>query len=286
MKKTLSLLLVLLFLLALPLGAFAENAAEKGLAAIRETGWEDMLVLPKDESYLDEWKTLYCRKAFRAPCLAVERVAALHTGYMKMPFLYEGTEVTVVAEENDMSCILYRSSDNELYAGWIQSIRLLDEFPGKCITLGEAPEDGFTFRNGITLRWSGEGWRTAEQYISRQYSILSEEVRNCVGFTLEYQLIAENTYKWDCIYGPREIYVRSGGEWTWVGTFAYPEKGTVKVQVWLDSPMDIDAIGTNALCGAPDVYEFRQTAADFAVMDGQEGSQTAEPVPEQKEGPA
>ena len=265
-------MLILILLLSVPHRAFAaSSAAEKGLAAIRETGWADTIVLPNEESYLEEWKTLYARKAFRAPCLAVERVAALQTGFMRMPFLYEGTEVTVVAEENDMSCILYRSSDNERYVGWIQSIRLLEEFPGETRTLGEAPGEAFSLRNDVTLKWSGEGWRTADQYVSRQYSVLSEEVKNCVGFTLEYQLIAENTYKWDCIYGPREIYVRSGDEWTKVGEFAYPEKGTVKVQLWLDHPMDIDAIGTNALCGAPDVFEFRQTAADFAVLaDGEE----------------
>lgn len=107
------------------------EAAERGLAAIQETRFPEYLVLPKEESYLKEWKTGYARKAFKAPCLRVERISQLKTGRQVMPYIYEGVEATVVAEENNMSCMIYRGNDNQLYAGWIQSIRLLDEFPGQ-----------------------------------------------------------------------------------------------------------------------------------------------------------
>ncbi len=269
MKRLTALFLVLL-IIALPCTAFAEEtsgmtqeeAAERGLAAIQATGWADSLVLPKEESYLKEWKTGYARKAFKAPCLRVERVSALRTGRQVMPYLYEGTEATVVAEENDMSCIIYRGSDNRLYAGWIQSIRLLDEFPGERHTVGEKPSGELSFRDDITLDWSRCRWLTTQQ----NYSVLSEEVKNCVGFTLEYQIIAENTAVWDNILGPRKIYVKSGGEWIEVGDFPYPDFGAVRVQVWLDEPMDIDAVGTIAQCRQPDIFWFRQSVTDFAVL--------------------
>ena len=136
MKKLLSFLLSLTMLLSFSCMSSADSdAAERGRAAIEATGWGDVLVLPQEESYLSEWKTLYARKAFKAPCLRVERISALHTGRQVMPYLYEGVEATVVAEENDMSCILYRGNDNQLYAGWIQSIRLLEEFPGEQYTV-------------------------------------------------------------------------------------------------------------------------------------------------------
>lgn len=237
------------------------EAAERGLAAIQETRFPEYLVLPKEESYLKEWKTGYARKAFKAPCLRVERISQLKTGRQVMPYIYEGVEATVVAEENNMSCMIYRGNDNQLYAGWIQSIRLLDEFPGSIYTVGKEPDGEYTTRKDITVDWSKKSWLTTQQ----NYSVLSEEVKNCRGFTLEYQIIAENTSNWNSILGDRIIYVKSGDEWTEVGSFAYPDFGAVKIHVYLDKPMDIDAVGTIADCTQPNIFRFRQTAYDFLV---------------------
>ena len=237
------------------------EAAERGLAAIRETRFPEYLVLPKEESYLKEWKTGYARKAFKAPCLRVERISQLRTGRQVMPYIYEGVEATVVAEENNMSCMIYRGNDNKLYAGWIQSIRLLDEFPGKVYTVGKEPGGEYTTRNDITVDWSKKSWLTTQQ----NYSVLSEEVKNCRGFTLEYQIIAENTANWNSILGDRSIYVRAGEEWIEVGSFEYPDFGAVKIHVYLEKPMDINAVGTIADCTQPNVFRFRQTAYDFLV---------------------
>lgn len=237
------------------------EAAERGLAAIQETRFPEYLVLPKEESYLKEWKTGYARKAFKAPCLRVERISQLKTGRQVMPYIYEGVEATVVAEENNMSCMIYRGNDNQLYAGWIQSIRLLDEFPGNIYTVGKEPDGEYTTRKDITVDWSKKSWLTTQQ----NYSVLSEEVKNCRGFTLEYQIIAENTSNWNSILGDRIIYVKSGDEWEEVGSFAYPDFGAVKIHVYLDKPMDIDAVGTIADCTQPNIFRFRQTAYDFLV---------------------
>ena len=261
MKKTVSFLLCIMVLIASAVTGYAEHeAAQRGLAAIQESGWADTIVLPREESYLTEWKTLYARKAFKAPCLRVERISELHTGRQVMPYLYEGVEATAVAEENDMSCILYRGSDNKLYAGWIQSIRLLEDFPGEQYTVGQEPETELSFRDDITVSWSKRSWLDTQQ----NYSILSEPLNDCVGFTLEYQIIAENTPKWDNILGPRKIYVKSGETWTEVGEFPYSDFGAVKIKVWLDEPMNIDAVGTIAQCAQPNIFYFRQTATDFA----------------------
>ena len=241
--------------------ALQQEAAERGLAAIMETRFPQYLVLPREESYLREWKTGYARKAFKAPCLRVERISQLKTGRQVMPYIYEGVEATVVAEENNMSCMIYRGNDNKLYAGWIQSIRLLDEFPGKVYTVGKEPDGEYTTRKDITVDWSKKSWLTTQQ----NYSVLSEEVKNCRGFTLEYQIIAENTSNWDSILGDRVIYVRSGEEWIEVGSFEYPDFGAVKIHVYLDQPMDINAVGTIADCTQPNIFRFRQTAYDFLV---------------------
>ena len=240
-----------------------EEAKARGLAAVQATRFPDMIVLPQDGSWLKEWKTGYARKAFKAPCLRVERISELHTGRDVMPYLYEGTEATAVAEENDMSLIIYRGSDNKLYAGWIQSIRILDDFPGEQYTVGKEPSGDLSFRDDITVDWSRCRWLTTQQ----NYSVLSEEVNNCVGFTLEYQIIDTRTNVWDNILGPRKIYVKSGGEWTEAGEFPYSDFGAVKVQVWLDKPMDIDGVGTIAQCKQPDIFWFRQSVTDFAILE-------------------
>ena len=152
LKRLLPLLLMLCLLTAAPCArAESETAAERGLEKLKTACNWDRIVLPKEESYLQEWKTGYARKAFKAPCLRVERISQLRTGRQVMPYIYEGVEATVVAEENNMSCMIYRGNDNQLYAGWIQSIRLLDEFPGNEYTVGKEPGGEYTVLKDITV---------------------------------------------------------------------------------------------------------------------------------------
>ena len=235
---------------------------ERGIAAVQATSCSNLVVLPQDGSWLKEWKTGYARKAFKAPCLQVQRISKLHSGRDVMPWLYEGTQVTVLAEENDMSLIIYRGSDDRFYAGWIQSIRILDDFPGEQLTVGKEPDGDLSYVDDVGLDWSRCSWLNTQQ----NYTVLSETVENCVGFTLEYQIIAENTKVWENILGPRKIYVKSGNEFIEVGEFPYPDFGAVKVQVWLDQPMDIDGVGTIAQCRLPNTFWFRQVVTDFAVQ--------------------
>ena len=112
------------------------------------------------------------------------------------------------------------------------------------------------------MTWSKKGFLDSLQ----NYSVLNETVENCVGFTLDYQLIAENTWMFDCVFGPRTVYVNDGTEWIQVGSFDYPTQGTVKVTVNLEEPTDIVAIGTIAQVGLPNTFLFRQYATDFQVV--------------------
>ena len=83
-KQLVALLICLLLVSSLPAAAFADgqSAAERGLEAIMATGRGDRIVLPKEESYLEEWKTLYCRKAWYAPSLWVESISQLRSGVL------------------------------------------------------------------------------------------------------------------------------------------------------------------------------------------------------------
>lgn len=263
LKRLLPLLLMLCLLNTAPCArATAGTAAERGLEKLKTACNWDCIVLPKEESYLEEWKTLYGRPAWYAPSLFVETMPLLGNGLEPQPPLFEGTEVTVVAEENDMSCILYRHPNYKLYAGWIKSIRLLEAFPGELLSVGDPAEGDFELLHHIENKWS-VGWLPGTE---QPYTVLGETVKNCVGFTLEYQVIADNTANKWMIYGPRTIWVSDGERWTAVGAFEYPQGGAVRVQVWLPERMDIVEVATVAHCHAPNLFDFRQLAQDFLIQ--------------------
>ena len=268
-KSFLSILLVCL-LLGASVPARAEDApeeadqaaaAERGRQALLDTGHAGYLHFPEEEDYLTEWKTLYARKAFRAPSLEVKSVPdQLDSDFPNMAYLFEGTKVTVVAEQGEMSCFIYHGSNNKQYCGWIRSIRLLEEFPGPTLISGKERTDVRRIEKDPEITWGEPGY----QKFWHRFSSLSEPVVGCVGFTLEYQIIKRNTRELD-IYCPRDIWVNTGEKWVQAGSFDYPEGGAVKVQVWLDEPTDIAAIGTVARCHDPDLFLTRQTAYDFCV---------------------
>ena len=256
-------LLSLVFLLLPGVCAQAEEktAAERGLELIKTArNWKTIL-LPQEESYLDEWKTLYPRKAWHAPSLAVRSVPDLTTLWNNAPYVYEGTTVTVVAEENDMSCMLYRAPSYKLYVGWIQSIRLLEDFPGETCVLGQPLDGEFDVLEEPELSWADRWFPHTYQ----PYTQLTEPVRDCVGFEFEYQLIKKNGGSQEAILGPRKLYVHNGEDWVELGSFPYPALGAARVQVWLDEPMTITAIATDTDLSGRNLFDFRQTARHFLL---------------------
>ena len=255
--------------------ADTRSASERGLEAIMATGDHKRIQLPKESSYLDEFKTRYVDFSdvlipiaidqavqMVGPSAPVERAPNLKTG-LQMPFAFQGSTVTVVAEEKNFSCILYRNSNNRLRAGWIWDIYLGDEYPGRTEIIGTENSSAKGNIAEVPMTWSEKGFLKSPQ----KYTVLAEPVDNCVGFTLEYQVISEGTDKRNAILGPRTVYVNNGEEWINVGSFEYPSLGTVRVRVNLDKPTDITAIGTIADCLLPNTFFFRQYATDFATAD-------------------
>ena len=264
--------ILLLFVVTFSTGSWAEESldgdiARRGREALIATGHSALLQFPEEAEYLDEWKTLYARKAFGGPCLEVKSVPDMYNGTTpNMSYLYEGTEVTVVAEHGDMSCILYDGANLKHYCRWIKSIRLLPDFPGELLTIGQAKEKPYSVRSNILTRWETPGYCRAW----RNCSAFSEDISNCVGFLLEYQLISENVdvdEYWYSVYGPRKVYVSDGTSVIEVGSFAYPKAGTVHVQVWLDKPMTVKAVFTVPQCLEPELPESRQTVKEFYTTD-------------------
>ena len=261
LKKIILCLLVLCLLPSLSAFAEGESSAERGLEKIRTARNWNAIVLPQEESWLEEWKTLYARKAWYAPSLFVETMPAMKSGVPPQGFLFEGMEVTVVAEENDMSCIVYRGENHKLYTGWMKSIRLLEEFPGEQYSIGTAREGDLRTVEDVENAWSDSWFPDTHQL----YTVLAEPVSDCVGFTLEYQVIAEHTAHKELNWGPRTVWVSDGENWTALDAFPYPAGGAVRVQVWLPEPMELAAFATTADCENPTLFDYRQLAEDFLL---------------------
>lgn len=280
-SRILSAVCLLALLLSLPVAAFADDgassASQKGLEAIQATGDQKYIQLPKEESYLDEFETRYVdfsdvliptgyNQAIRmgGPSAPVECRPDM-TGGRNMPGAYQGSEVTVLAEQKagrkTMCCILYRAVTNKIRAGWIWDIYLGEEYPGRTLTIGEENTSATGSVKEVPITWSDKGFLRSQQH----YSVLEEPVKNCTGFTLEYQLTAQNTDKGFSVLGPRTVYVNNGEEWIKAGVFEYPQLGTVRVRVNLEEPTDIAAIGTIADCPLPNTFSFRQFAGDYAT---------------------
>ena len=263
--KRISALLVCACLLLTGVSAHAEqrSAAARGLELIRTAANWRTLILPQEESYLDEWKTLYPRRAWHAPSLQVEILPRTDTGLDRAPFVCEGTEVTVVAEENDMSLIVYRTPRFKTCAGWIPSIRLLEEFPGETLRIGTAPEGEGVTLHETELRWSDSPC----PYTMRTYTELEEPLDGCTGFVLEYQIIASYATRRDAMLGERTVYVKNGRKWIEAGSFSYTELGAVRVEVRLESPVELRAVAVGDGTRMPATYEIRQTLHDFILSD-------------------
>ena len=261
-RMGLVLLVCMALMLLLPLSAFAADAtpAERGLEAIRTAANWKGIELPDESSYLDEWKVLYARKPWYQASLTVEGVPRLKSGAFRPTPLFEGTRVTVVAEQNDMSCMVYPGPDNKLRTGWIQSIRLLEEFPGEVFTIGQEPGIEYGTLDDVGQHWSNDFLLKSQ----RRYMCLDEPVKNCVGFTMQYQVVARNTGITENVFGQRTLYVFDGESWTEVGSFPYYDLSAVQVDVWFE-PMDVVAFGTVADCVQPYDFDFRQIAYAFAT---------------------
>ena len=143
-RKMMAGICTLAMLASLPVLGFADDpdaetasCAASGLDAIRATGDDRYIQLPKEENclqtpvtrYVDVQNVLYQNASVgysqmfhSAP---VERKPTAKGGE-QMPYVYQGTKVTVIAEETEKdrtyACILYLSGLYKLRAGWIWDI--------------------------------------------------------------------------------------------------------------------------------------------------------------------
>lgn len=256
LRKTLAFFLAVLVLAGLAATAFAASGGP-GPADIEATGDEKKIVLPEEGSYLPEYKTMYVNAE---KYLSLYAYSEPHEGMqVPRPVVFHSSRVRVLAEQGEYACCQYRTADLADTTAWIPKRFLSADYTGR--VEGTPPGEDVKLAEGVSTAWD---WGTIPKTNGR-YLLLSEPVENCVGFTMDYQVIAEDEKAHKDIMGDRTVYIYNGEDWVKVGSFPYESLGPVHAYIALEEPMTVEAVRTVAECKKPDKFLAREDALDFCV---------------------
>ena len=232
-----------------------------GVSDIIATGDDKVIQLPKSKSYLPSYQIMFVN-ASKGNSVYMYKSPWADKSNRLMDDAYHGSKVTVLANENGLSCILFTTQSNKQRAAWINSANLSWDFPGDVQSIGYDHSGGrVTYVGDAKASWS----RDYFPHTSRYYTLLNTPVRNVSDFTLDYQVIERNGAQTEAVLGSRDVYVNDGSGWVEVGSFEYNAMAPIHVVVYLDSPMTLAAVATTAACAKPDTFSFRQTLLDVMV---------------------
>lgn len=285
MKKTVSLLFAFVMLLTCCIGqTFADvhinnqikngegNTVIAGAPVKQESGLE--MILSTGDQYRISMPNTY---SYIQPVSMYVAAPGEHSIYVYrdlkcdkeklMPFAYHGMRVTAVAEQKSgdtgLTCIVYRDENYQLHAGWVQSKYLSVWFPGAVETIGNIyPGTVFTAKDPV-LSWARDYFVNTKQ----KYTVLSDPIRACTQFQLNYQVTSRGGALTEEVLGPRTVYVNDGSGWTMIGQFDYPRIQSVLVTVNLPEPTDVLAVAVIPSCSKPDRFSFRQAVQDVLTAN-------------------
>lgn len=275
LKPALALLCTLALLLCLPAPALAAgplnqikdagaDGAQTAPAAsdILNTEGGDKVQLPGAASYYSSFVPGYIDAEGQHSVYVYKRPQA--ASGEQQPYAFHGSRVLVLAEEGGLSCVLYHDKDNVRRAGWVFSDYITPKYPGQTLSLnaGGASLLDTLAAEEPEVSWSREPFVGTKQ----KYTLLDTPAENCTRFTLDYQVTARNGAETNEVLGPRSVYVNAGDGWVKVGSFAYDKLGSVHVEVRLDAPLTLVAVATEADCGKPDTFQFRQSLLDVYTL--------------------
>ncbi|MBR1456616.1 MAG: hypothetical protein IJ594_05595, partial [Oscillospiraceae bacterium] len=235
------------------LSTSTSNASGPSAKDITATGDNKTIVMPDVSSYLSDYAVMYIN-AGKGHSVYAHKQPGTKNNEKYMPFAYHGSQVTVLAQQNGFSCVLYHSDDNALHAAWVVSDYLSWDYPGVTEYVGPS-----VYYNVLVdepaVSWSKESFVGSKQ----KFTLLKEPIDDCVAFTLDYQVIARNGAETKEVLGPRTVYVNDGDGWIEIGQFDYSKLGPVHVIVTLEEEMTIAAVATVASCSKPNQFQFRQS---------------------------
>ena len=184
------------------------------------------------------------------------------------PRAYHGSRVVVLAVRHMHSCILYRTEDNVLHAGWVSTENLEDDFPGDKYSVGKnAQAKGGT--NYVSFM-PGVKWSESPIADTRtKYTQVNNGGRKCVSMTIDYQVIGRNGTK---AWGDRDVYCRVAGEWIKAGSFQVNENyDPVQFTIHFNAPVLVDAFLVIPRELYTQGFYFRQSVVEMwaEALDGE-----------------
>jgi len=105
---------------AWPPHIYGEVPGDKALNAIG-----DKIIYPK--AYLSEYETMYV-KSTKGEGIYAYWAPSTDEEYKKIDAILEATEVTVLARENGMSCVIFINQRDHRHAAWVNSERLVYDY--------------------------------------------------------------------------------------------------------------------------------------------------------------
>ena len=96
------------------------------------------------------------------------------------------------------------------------------------------------------------------------YSELESLLRNCVGFTIQYEVT--ELWKGEGL-GDRYLYVYTGSAWELIGTFSYPSYGRTSAEIWMREPINIKRFTTPRIHANDSAFMIEQNLTDVWIAD-------------------
>lgn len=214
--------------------------------------------LPKSSDYFPEYFSMYIDAPKEHSVYVYKAPAAKES--TRFDTAFHGSRVYVVAEHDDLLCLLYFTKDYKLRAGWVNVDNLNSEYPCETYYPPRASRAGTrgTYNFGDPLMsWSKIHYPGTKSY----YSVLNAPVDNCVEFTLDYQVTSRNGSQTKDILGDRDILVYDGEKWIKMGTIDYDEYKPCHIRVTMESPITLYAVATISHCNSTS-YIYRQIVID------------------------
>ncbi len=103
----------------------SKTPSEEDLRAIRDdVKFPNKIVYPQKNSYLSAYETMYV-KSSKGHSIYLYWSPNAKNEYKRNHFVYEAAEVTVLARENGMSCIIFYNDAGAPISGWVVSSNLV-----------------------------------------------------------------------------------------------------------------------------------------------------------------
>ena len=278
MKKLLSLILALCIIMSLGLAAYAEEeinnsiirsetaaeteapSHEEDIALMEKSG---VLQLPEESSYVLGTMQMYVDSGNNSGTHAYMRP---HAKSSTIDNIFQGSDVRVIAIEDDWACVRYFNKDNEMKAGWVYMENLSENYPGKTYLYGmygEEYEGLMAVSVHPDVLWSEDDFVDTGTKFSTVCTPWSENP--CIGLTIDYQVVGRNGVKQ--AYGERDIYINGGEGWDYMGSFEVSEDfAPVRCTLRFEEPTVVKAVAVIPADLNSQGFDFRQAVSEMLFI--------------------